>query len=333
MIEVIKKGLESSIQDYPGRLGFCDQGFPCSGPMDNWSFRLANLLVGNQVSDAGLECQYLGPTLKFHYDTVIALTGADMQAKLDDEPMPMWCNVPIKKGQVLSLNFAKGIGSRTYLAIAGGFATEPWLGSRSTFNKAGVGGMEGHAIQDKQMLPVHIPTAEQFALGQSPLCVKESSKPVFSNNKEWLVEVVRGPNDDWIDEEGHQRFLDSTWKLSAKSDRTGFRLDGPDWTFTAKAFDKALEHGTEPSNIIDQGYPLGAINLAGQTPIILMNDGPSMGGFINPYTVPTVGFWKLGQAKPGDTLRFKQVSVQEAQSLRKEINQLCTQESIIRRTL
>ncbi|OUR76727.1 aminopeptidase [Marinomonas sp. 42_23_T18] len=329
MIEVIKKGLESSIQDYPGRLGFCDQGFPCSGPMDNWSFRLANLLVGNQVTDAGLECQYLGPTLTFHYDTVIAITGADMQAKLDGEPIPMWCNIPIVKGQTLSLNFAKGVGARTYLAIAGGFATEPWLGSRSTFNKAGVGGMEGHAIQDKQMLPVQPPSAEHISLGQTKRSVKRDARPKFSNNKEWDIEVVRGPNDDWIDDAGHERFLSSRWKLSAKSDRTGFRLDGPDWSFTEKAFDKALEHGTEPSNIIDQGYPLGAINLAGQTPIILMNDGPSMGGFINPYTVPTVGFWKLGQAKPGDILHFKQVSVQQAQALRKNINALCTESSIL----
>lgn len=329
MIEVIKKGLESSIQDYPGRLGFCDQGFPCSGPMDNWSFRLGNLLVGNQVTDAGLECQYLGPTLIFHYATCIAITGADMQAKLDGEPIPMWCNIQVAKGQTLSLNFAKGVGARTYLAIAGGFATEPWLGSRSTFNKAGVGGMEGHAIQDKQMLPVHQPSSEQMNLSQTKRSVKREARPKFSTNKEWDIEVVRGPNDDWVDEAGHERFLSSPWKLSAKSDRTGFRLDGPDWSFTEKAFDKALEHGTEPSNIIDQGYPLGAINLAGQTPIILMNDGPSMGGFINPYTVPTVGFWKLGQAKPGDILHFKQVSVQQAQALRKNINALCTENSIL----
>ncbi|WP_296059004.1 biotin-dependent carboxyltransferase family protein [uncultured Amphritea sp.] len=329
MIEVIKKGLETSVQDYPGRLGFWDQGFPPSGPMDNWSFRLANLLVGNNENDAGLECQYMGPTLRFEYDTVIALTGADMQAKIDNEPVKRWTNIKVKKGQILQMSFVKGSGARSYIAIAGGLATEPWLGSRSTFHKAGVGGMEGHAIQDGQHLPVNTPSDEQMRLGEISRSIKAQSLPKFSEDKIWEVEVVKGPNDDWIDDEGHKRFIESAWKLSAKSDRTGFRLDGPDWTFTNKAFDKSPEHGTEPSNIIDQGYPIGAINLAGQTPIILMNDGPSMGGFINPYTVPTIGFWKLGQAKPGDTIKFKVVSVSEAQELRKAINGLCTEDSII----
>ena len=150
MLEVIKPGLETSVQDWPGRIGFWNQGFPPSGPMDSWSFRLANVLVGNDPGAAG-----------------------------------------------------------------------------------------------------------------------------------------------------HERFLSADWKLSAKSDRTGFRLDGAEWSFTERALNKAPEHGSLPSNIIDQGYPLGAINLAGQTPIILVNDGPSMGGFINPYTVPQAAFWKLGQSRPG----------------------------------
>lgn len=324
MFEVIKPGLETSVQDYPGRLGFWNQGFPPSGPMDSWSFRLANLLVGNDVGEAGLECQYMGPTLKFHADTVIAITGADMQPKLDGEPVPMWESIEVKAGQELALGFPK-VGVRAYITFAGGIDSAPWLGSRSTFHKAGIGGVEGHAIQQGQQIALGAAAADAKA-GRK---VKEESRPVFSTNKTWEVEVVRGPNDDWIDEPGHDRFLTSDWKLSSKSDRTGFRLDGPDWTFTEKALVKAPEHGSDPANIIDQGYPIGAINLAGQTPIILMNDGPSMGGFINPYTVPSVGFWKLGQAKPGDTLRFKVVSVEEAQQLRKAINNICTEDSIV----
>lgn len=328
MIKVIKQGLETSIQDYPGRLGYWNQGFPPSGPMDSWSFRLANLLVGNDVGVAGLECQYMGPTLQFDYDTVIAITGADMQAKIDGETVDRWRTLAIKKGQTLEMSFVTGSGVRSYIAIAGGFATEEWLDSRSTFHKAGVGGMEGHAIMDGQTLPIFQPTESQLALADKPLNVSDGALPEFSDDKTWQIEVVRGPNDDWIDDAGHQRFLESDWKLSAKSDRTGFRLDGPEWTFTEKAYDKGPEHGTEPSNIIDQGYPIGAINLAGQTPIILMNDGPSMGGFINPYTVPSAAFWKLGQAKPGDTLRFTEVSVERAQALRTQINTLCSSASV-----
>jgi 5-oxoprolinase (ATP-hydrolysing) subunit C len=321
MLEVIKPGLETSVQDWPGRIGFWNQGFPPSGPMDSWSFRLANVLVGNAPGAAGLECQFLGPTLRFQRDGVVAVTGADMQAALDGEPLPMWQSVAVKAGQTLAMAFAR-TGARTYIAVAGGIETEPWLGARATFHKAGVGGMNGRAIKEGQSVPV----AE--AAGQPGRRVKAEARPDFAKAKRWTVEVVAGPNDDWIDAAGHERFLSADWKLSAKSDRTGFRLDGPQWSFTDKATDKAPEHGSLPSNIIDQGYPLGAINLAGQTPIILVNDGPSMGGFINPYTVPQAAFWKLGQSRPGEIYNFKAVSVDEAQAMARRLRELCTEASI-----
>ena len=321
MLEIIKPGLETSVQDWPGRIGFWNQGFPPSGPMDSWSFRMANLLVGNPVGAAALECQYMGPTLRFTADTVFAVTGADMQPKLDGEAVPMWESVAARAGQTLALAFAR-TGTRSYVAIAGGIMTEPWLGARATFHKAGIGGMEGQAVKAGQ----HVPTGE----GQALPCrtVRVEARPPISITRTWEIEVVAGPNDDWIDAEGHARFLSSDWKLSAKSDRTGFRLEGPEWSFTAKATNKAPEHGMLPSNILDQGYPLGAINLAGQTPIILVNDGPSMGGFINPYTVPQAAFWKLGQSKPGEIYRFRAISVSEAQDAARRITALCTEASI-----
>ena len=321
MFEVIVPGLETSIQDYPGRIGFWNQGFPPSGPMDSWSFRLANLLVGNDAGAAGLEVQYMGPTLKFQRDGVIAITGADMQPKLEGQPAPMWESVAVKGGQTLVLTSSK-VGVRSYIAIAGGVDTPPWLGSRSSFHKAGVGGMQGRALQKGQVVPV------AKGKGTAGRKAKPECRPTFAADKIWTIEVVAGPNDDWIDEAGHKRFLSTDWKLSSKSDRTGFRLEGPQWTFTEKAHKKAPENGAEPSNIIDQGYPLGAINLAGQTPIILVNDGPSMGGFINPYTVPSAAFWKLGQSKPGDLYRFKSISVDEAQVLRKNLRAMCGPSSI-----
>jgi urea carboxylase len=321
MFEVIVHGLETSIQDYPGRIGYWNQGFPPSGPMDSWSFRLANLLVGNDVGAAGLEVQYMGPTLKFQRDGVIAITGADMQPKLDGQSAPMWESFTVKAGQTLALISSK-VGVRSYIAFAGGIDTPPWLGSRSTFHKAGVGGMLGRALQKGQVVPV------AQAKGTPGRKAKPECRPKFATDKIWTIEVVAGPNDDWIDEAGHKRFLSTDWKLSSKSDRTGFRLEGPQWTFTEKAYKKAPENGAEPSNIIDQGYPLGAINLAGQTPIILVNDGPSMGGFINPYTVPSAAFWKLGQSKPGDIYRFKSISVDEAQVLRKNLRAMCGPSSI-----
>ena len=322
MVKVIKKGLETSVQDYPGRIGTLNLGFPPSGPMDSWSFRLANVLVENEPGTAALECQFMGPTLKFNSDRVIAITGADMSPKIDGAPAPLWESLKVKKDQILEMAFAT-VGARSYIAFSGGINTTPWLGSRSTFHKAGVGGIDGKAIQDGQIIPLN---KSKSVAGRK---IKKSSIPVMSTNKKWSVEVVKGPNDDWVDEKGHKMFLNSDWKLQSKSDRTGYRLNGPKWSFTKKATHKGLEHGTFPSNIIDQGYPVGAINLAGQTPIILVNDGPSMGGFIVPYTVPSASFWKLGQAKPGDRFNFVEISVEKAQALRAEQTMICSEASLV----
>jgi biotin-dependent carboxylase-like uncharacterized protein len=322
MVQVIKKGLETSVQDYPGRIGTLNLGFPPSGPMDSWSFRLANVLVNNEPGTAALECQFMGPTLKFNDDRIIAITGADMSPKIDGTPVPLWESLEVKKDQTLEMAFAT-VGARSYIAFSGGINTTPWLGSRSTFHKAGVGGIDGKAIQDGQIIPLN---RSKPVKGRK---IKNSSIPVMSTNKKWLVEVVKGPNDDWVDEKGHKMFLNSDWKLQSKSDRTGYRLEGPKWSFTKKATNKGLEHGTFPSNIIDQGYPVGAINLAGQTPIILVNDGPSMGGFIVPYTVPSASFWKLGQAKPGDSFNFVEISVEKAQTLRTEQTMICSEVSLV----
>ena len=322
MVKVIKKGLETSVQDYPGRIGTLNLGFPPSGPMDSWSFRLANVLVENEPGAAALECQFMGPTLKFNSDRIIAITGADMSPKIDGSPVPLWESLEVKKDQTLEMTFAT-VGARSYIAFSGGINTTPWLGSRSTFHKAGVGGIQGKAIQDGQIIPLN---KSKSVAGRK---VKKNSIPVMSTNKKWSVEVVKGPNDDWVDEKGHKMFLNSNWKLQSKSDRTGYRLEGPKWSFTEKATHKGLEHGTFPSNIIDQGYPVGAINLAGQTPIILVNDGPSMGGFIVPYTVPSASFWKLGQAKPGDSFNFVEISVEKAQTLRSEQTIICSEESLV----
>ena len=321
MIEVLHPGLETSVQDYPGRIGHWNQGFPPSGPMDSWSFRLANLLVGNAPGAPALECQFFGPRLRFHTDVVVAVTGADMRPQLDGDPCPMWESVTVRSGQTLALGAAKG-GARAYLACSGSFALEPWLGSCSTFHKAGVGGIDGHALRGGQRIPLGV------GRGAPGRRVQPARRPPITGDKCWEIEVVRGPNDDWIDDAGHERFLSTAWGLSPQSDRTGYRLDGPDWTFAEKATHKAPEHGSEPSNIIDQGYPAGAINLAGQTPIILVADGPSMGGFINPYTVPSAAFWKLGQARPGHRFQFRQVTVDAAQALRRDLDRLCSKESL-----
>ena len=162
--------------------------------------------------------------------------------------------------------------------------------------------------------------------------------PNYSHYQHFLFETItelrnKKMNDvqiaNWLNDNGYEVFLAAKWKLQARSDRTGFRLDGPLLTFNDKATDKSPEHGYEPSNIIDQGYPVGGINLAGQTPIILVNDGPSMGGFIVPFTVPSASFWKLGQAKPNEHFKFKEITVEKSQEMRSYQTSICSKDSII----
>ncbi|HTN97493.1 MAG TPA: biotin-dependent carboxyltransferase family protein [Nordella sp.] len=321
--DVVKPGLETSIQELPGRIGFWEQGFPPSGPMDLWSFRFANLLVGNDRDMAALECQLIGPAIRFTDDRLIAVTGADMAPKLDGEELPMWRTVSVRAGQLLELAPARR-GMRSYIAICGGIATEPVLGSRATFHMAGVGGMNGYALKPDQRVPLgrHRPSARRMT-------APEDSRPRFSTDKSWTIECVLGPNDDWLAPEAVAMFFASPWTVQSRSNRTGMRLTGPQFTFAPRATGKRPEHGQDPSNILDHGYPLGAVNLAGQTPIILVNDAPSTGGFINPFTVASAAFWKLGQALPNETLRFKQVGVEEAQNLRRDLDRRTTIEALV----
>ena len=325
-VTVIKGGLETTVQDFPGRKGAFGMGFPPSGPIDHWSFRLANVLVGNAAGAAALECAFIGPVLRFEGDAVIALTGADMQATLDGAPVPLWEGIGVRAGQTLALGSAL-TGARTYIAFAGGIDVAPFLGSRATFVIGGCGGLGGAALKAGQSVPLGPPPSGGATPGRR---LKDGARPPAPAGGVWEIEVVAGPNDDWIDAAGRRRFLESDWRLSPKSNRVGFRLEGPDWTFTAKATDKAPENGADPSNVIDHGYPIGAVNLCGQTPIILMVDTLTLGGFINPYTVPTCAWWKLGQSRPNETYRFRQVRVAEAQAERRRINALCTEDSLAR---
>lgn len=308
-ITILKPGLQSCVQELPGRLGFLEQGFPVSGPFDDWSFRQANILVGNHGDTAAMECQFVGPSLRLEADCLFAVTGADMKPALDGVPVPMFTTIAARAGQTLTLGFAQ-TGVRSYIAFSGGIATAPVMGSRAVFHQAGVG---GRAVQAGQVLP----------LGDSDavirFCVPASCRPAITNAGRWTIEALAGPNDDWLSDESIARFFEADWSVQAKSSRTGIRLTGPEFTFSDKALNKKPDHGQDPSNIIDHGYPVGAVNLAGQTPIILVNDSPSTGGFINPFTVASAAFWKLAQAKPGDVLNFRRIDRAEAGAMRAQI--------------
>ncbi len=309
-ITILKPGLQTCVQELPGRLGFLEQGFPISGPFDIWSFRQANILVGNHRDTAALECQFVGPTLRIVSDCMLSVTGADMSPTLDGTPIPMFTTIAANAGQILCLGFARS-GARAYIAFSGGVATIPVMGSRAVFHQAGVG---GRAVEEGQTLPLGDSDAS------TRFTVQASARPTITTEGRWTIEALAGPNDDWLGKESVDLFFAADWSIQAKSSRTGIRLTGPEFSFSEKALNKKPDHGQDPSNIIDHGYPMGAVNLAGQTPIILVNDSPSTGGFINPFTVASAAFWKLAQAKPGEVLRFRQIDRAEAGVMRAEID-------------
>ena len=191
---------------------------------------------------------------------------------------------------------------------------------------------DGPAIQASSQRALK--AGQTIPLGQpaAPIAIREvaeTARPAIASNGVRPVECMAGPNDDWLDEAAIDRFFSSDWIVQAKSNRTGMRLTGPEFTFSEKAKNKRPEHGRDPSNILDHGYPLGAINLAGQTPIILINDAPSTGGFINPFTVPSAAFWKLGQIRPNEAIRFIRVGLTQAQDLRRALDRRCTAANLV----
>ena len=153
-IEVIDAGTFTTVQAWPGRLGYWHVGVPPSGPMDAWSFRLGNRLLGNPETAAGLEMTMHGATLKFHAAALICLTGADMDARLDDEPVPLARPFEATAGQVLTTGRVTGAGCRTYLTVRGGIAVPEYLGSTATFTLGGFGGHGGRTLQPGDMVPL-----------------------------------------------------------------------------------------------------------------------------------------------------------------------------------
>jgi len=314
VIEVLEPGTYSSVQDYPGRLGYWDIGVPPSGPMDDFAFRLANRIVGNAAEAAGLEFTLQGPTLRFHSDALIALTGADCPATLDDAPVAYWQPIEVKAGQVLKLGRALS-GCRTYLAVRNGLDVPLYLGSRSTFALGQFGGHAGRTLRTADMLAISQPELPACTT-PAPVAPPQAAHPslIPSYGTTWNIGVLYGPHGapDFFTAEAIEEFFAAEWEVHYNSNRLGVRLSGPKPSW-ARA--DGGEAGLHPSNVHDCEYAIGSINFTGDFPVILTKDGPSLGGFVCPVTIAKAELWKVGQVKPGDKLRFHPIGFQQAQSL------------------
>ncbi len=304
-IEVIKPGTYTTVQDFPGRLGLWHIGVPPSGPMDDYALRLANRIVGNTPEMAGLECTLVGPSLKFHKDSMIAITGAVADIRLDDQNVLPGRPIAVEAGQTLSIGQVQ-TGARVYLAVRGGIDAPEYLGSRSTFALGKMGGHAGRILQIGDILPIG--TAAALA----PKVADAALMPEYSNH--WEIGVLYGPHGapDYFTPDAIEKFFATDWAVHYNSNRLGIRLSGPKLSW---ARSDGGEAGLHPSNIHDTEYAVGSINFTGDMPVILTRDGPSLGGFVCPATIVRAELWKVGQLKPGDTIRFVPISYAQARAL------------------
>ena len=314
-IDVLQPGTMTTVQDLPGRLGLWQVGVPPSGPMDPVSLREANLAVGNPAGAPGLEITLAGPTLRFSAPAVVCVTGAPAPVTIDGEAVPLWEPLDVAAGSVLEIGAAPGPGLRLALAVRGGLDVPRYLGSAATFTLGGFGGHGGRALVAGDVLRPGSPDsaaphghlADGGVLTRIAGPTPPERRPHLTST--WELGVTEGPHaaPDFFTREDLDTLYSTEYEVHFNSARTGVRLIGPKPTW---ARTDGGEAGLHPSNIHDTPYAVGALDFTGDTPIILGPDGPSLGGFVCPAVVASGELWKLGQLRPGDTVRF--VPVREA---------------------
>lgn len=305
--EVLSAGTQTTVQDFPGRLGYWAVGVPPSGPMDDRALRLGNRLLGNAEGAAGLEITMSGPLLRFNTDAVVAVTGAPIPLSVDGNEQPINTTLLIKAGSTLSLGTIAGSGARSYLTLRGGLQVPEYLGSKSTFTLGQFGGHGGRALRAGDVL--HIPALSNTDSGAQLPAALCTALPAVRE-----IRVIYGPHGapEYFTPAYIDTFLATDWEVHFNSSRTGVRLIGPkpEWVR-----DSGGEAGLHPSNIHDNPYAIGAVDFTGDMPVILGPDGPSLGGFVCPVTIIEADLWQLGQLKAGDKVRFIPVDIATARQL------------------
>lgn len=297
LVLVEDAGPLTTVQDL-GRPGHLRVGIPASGPMDREAFLLANRLIGNADNAAGLECTLIGPRLAFTDERLIAITGADMAPLLNGAPAPTWEGLRVRAGDVLRLGAARS-GVRAYVAVAGGIETPPVLGSRATYVRGRLGGVEGRALRKGDRLPLGPTTAAR------PRRVPPERVPPHGDEPE--VAVVLGPQDDRFTARGIAALFEAPYEMLPQNDRMGARLRGP-----------FIEH-TRGHDIISDGVALGGIQVVGDgQPIVLLADRQSTGGYTKIGTVCSFDIGRIAQTRPGGRIRFRRVTVAEAHAMLRE---------------
>ena len=302
-IMVHSPGLLTTVQDR-GRFGYQRFGMPVSGAMDIFSLRIANLLVGNPMGSACLEVTLTGPEITFDAPCLVAVTGADMQPSLNGKPVRNWESFPAGKGDLLSFGTIRS-GCRFYIAFSGGIDVPVVMGSRSTYLRSHTGGFNGRPLQKGDILTLG-QNSRNASVPMDKKRLHERFVPRYGTNP--VVHVIPGPEVKRISNDGIREFLVSGFTVTPHSDRMGYRLAGP-----------RISLKTENSDIISAGISPGTIQVTGDGQlIILMADRQTTGGYVRIANIASVDIHALAQLKPGDSLHFREISVENAQKLLSE---------------
>lgn len=300
MITIIQPGDFTTVQD-EGRWGYQAYGMPIAGAMDRYACRTANLLAGNSLQAAVLEMTAAGAAFKFDQEQLAAVCGAEMQGKVNGQPVANWSSFIVPKGGELRFEAAEK-GYRAYLAVRGGFAVPIVLGSRSTCTRAKVGGLEGRTLRQGDVL--YVGADSDFLVSATKL----GSEYIPDYTKTVTLRILLGPQDTMFSQEAIDKFLKSTYGVTNQIDRIGYWLKGP-----------KVVHLDKADIVSDAMWP-GAIQIPSNgMPFIMMADHQTTGGFAKIGSVIGADLSKLAQARPGDTIRFCLIGETEAvQALREE---------------
>jgi antagonist of KipI len=300
-LAVLHAGFQTTIQDM-GRYGYLRGGIPPSGPMDRDAFVIANRLVGNDDNAAALECAFLGPKLECRTDAWVAVTGAEVDLRINGKLKTMWAALRIRSDDVIQIGPARN-GCWTYVAISGGVDVPPVLGSLSTYARGILGGTEGRALKDGDLLPLKAILRTHDGLEGRQIL--SQYRPLFPAEVE--VRVILGPQEDSFTPAGIATFLSGAYEVTHEIDRMGYRLEGP-----------PITHRTGP-DIISDGIPAGGIQVPGDgQPMILLMDRQSTGGYAKIATVISVDIGVVAQAQPGRRIRFRSVTLTESHRIRRQ---------------
>ncbi|MFC6066639.1 biotin-dependent carboxyltransferase family protein [Streptomyces ochraceiscleroticus] len=309
-LEIVDPGLQTTVQDYPGRLGLQSLGFFPAGPADHLAFRVANVLVGNRPGAAALEI----PRGRFHAvalcSGLVAVCGASgVDVTLNDRPVPTWQAVPVSEGDSLRCSVARGPGFRLYLAVSGGIAVPEVFGSMSTFLVGGIGGLDGRALAPADVLNAYAGRTARRRGYRLPVDLR----PRYTSD--WEIEILRGPHADpeFLTEADYKELLSNEWRVDVSSDRAATRFHPHRFRWARDSGDIA---GGHPSSVLDGCYPLGGILAYGDTLTVLGPDGHVSGGSAVVATVAHASLWKIGQLRPGrDTVRLREIDLDQAAGL------------------